>query len=39
MIKILAFMEIEGIKVDNNLFKILSKNFEKKLKKIEKEVF
>jgi DNA polymerase I len=39
MIKILAFMEIEGIKVDNKLLKILSSKFEKKIDKIQKEVF
>ena len=39
MIKILAFMEIEGIKVDNQFLKILSLKFEKKIEKIQKEVF
>jgi len=39
MIKILAFMEIEGIKIDNNFLKTLSLKFKKKKKKIEKEVF
>ena len=39
LIKILAFMEIEGIKIDNNFLKILSIKFEKKIKKLEKEVF
>ena len=39
MIKILAFMEIEGIKVDNKFLKILSSKFEKKIEKIQKEVF
>ncbi|MDC3028381.1 DNA polymerase I [Candidatus Pelagibacter sp.] len=39
MIKILAFMEIEGIKVDNQFLKILSSKFEKKIEKIQKEVF
>ena len=39
MIKILAFMEIEGIKVDNKFLKILSSKFEKKIDKIQKEVF
>jgi len=39
LIKILAFMEIEGIKVDNKFLKILSEKFEKKIKKLEKEIF
>ena len=39
LIEILAFMEIEGIKVDNKFFKVLSEKFEKKINKIEKEVF
>ena len=39
MIKILAFMEIEGIKIDNNFLKSLSLKFKKKIDKIEKEVF
>ena len=39
MIKILAFMEIEGIKVDNKFLKILSSKFEKKIDKIQKGVF
>ena len=39
MIKILAFMEIEGIKIDNNFLKTLSLKFKKKIEKIEKEVF
>tara|TARA_B100001057_G_scaffold207397_1_gene208101 strand:+ start:1209 stop:3983 length:2775 start_codon:yes stop_codon:yes gene_type:complete len=39
MIKILAFMEIEGIKIDNKFLKILSEKFEKKIEKIQKEVF
>jgi DNA polymerase I len=39
LIKILAFMEIEGIKIDNNFLKVLSEKFEKKIKKLEKEVF
>ena len=29
MIKILAFMEIEGIKIDNNFLKFLSLKFKK----------
>ena len=39
LIKILAFMEIEGIKIDNKFLKILSEKFEKKIKKLEKEIF
>ena len=39
MIKILAFMEIEGIKIDNKFLKFLSSKFEKKIEKIQKEVF
>jgi len=39
LIKILAFMEIAGIKVDNKFLKVLSEKFEKKINKIEKEVF
>ena len=39
LIKILAFMEIEGIKIDNTFLKVLSEKFEKKIKKLEKEVF
>jgi len=39
LIKILAFMEIEGIKVDNKFLKVLSEKFEKKISKLEKEVF
>ena len=39
LINILAFMEIEGIKIDNGFLKILSSKFEKKIEKIQKEVF
>ena len=39
MIKILAFMEIEGVKVNNQFLKNLSLKFEKKIEKIQKEVF
>jgi DNA polymerase I len=39
LIKILAFMEIEGIKIDNNFLKVLSEKFDKKIDKLEKEVF
>ena len=39
MIKILAFMEIEGIKVDTIFLKSLSLKFEKKIETIKKEIF
>ena len=39
MIKILALMEIEGIKIDNKFLEFLSTKFEKKIEKIQKEVF
>jgi len=39
MIKILAFMEIEGIKIDKSFLKSLSLKFEKKIEAIQKEVF
>ena len=39
MIKILAFMEIRGIKINNKFLKILSSKFEKKIQKIQDEVF
>ncbi len=39
MIKILALMEIEGIKIDKQFLKTLSKKFEKKIEKIQKEIF
>ncbi|MDB4082397.1 DNA polymerase I [Candidatus Pelagibacter sp.] len=39
LIKILAFMEIEGIKIDNKFLKTLSEKFEKKINKLEKEIF
>ena len=39
MIKILAFMEIEGIKIDKEFLKRLSSKFEKKIEKIQKNVF
>ncbi len=39
MIKILAQMEIQGIKIDNKSLKVLSSKFEKKIEKIQKEVF
>ena len=39
MIKILSKLETHGIKVDDNYLKELSKKFEKRLEKIEKEIF
>ena len=39
MIKILAYMEIQGIKIDSKSLKALSSKFEKKIEKIQKEVF
>jgi len=39
LIKILAFMEIEGIKVDNKFLKSLSLKFSKKIEKIQKNIF
>ncbi len=39
MIKILAYMEIEGIKIDNKFLKILSLNFHNKIEKIQKKIF
>ena len=39
MVKLLAKLESNGIKVDANQLKKLSAEFEKKLKKIEKEIF
>jgi DNA polymerase I len=39
MIKILAFMEMEGIEVDSKFLKFLSSKFEKKIKSLEKEIF
>jgi len=39
MIKLLAFMEIEGIKIDSKFLKSLSLKFEKKIERIQKEVF
>ena len=39
MLKILAEMEIKGVKINNKFLKILSSNFEKKIKLIQKEVF
>ncbi len=39
LIKILAFMEIEGVEIDSRFLKSLSSKFEKKIQKLEKEVF
>ena len=39
LIKILAKMEIKGIKVDDKFLKILSKKFEKKIQELEKKIF
>ena len=39
MIKLLSKLEINGIKVDNVYLKKLSKKFEGKLKKIEKDIY
>ena len=39
LIKILAFMEIEGIKVDNKFLKVLSSKFARKIEKTQKEIF
>ena len=39
LIKILAFMEIEGIKIDNKILKSLSLKFGSKIEKKQKEIF
>ena len=39
MIQILAYMEIEGIKINKEFLKTLSQKFEKKIEKIQKDVF
>ena len=39
LLKILAFMEIEGVKIDNKFLKSLYTKFEKKIVKIQNEVF
>ena len=39
MLKILAYMEIEGIKIDSQFLKLLSLKFEKKIEKIQKDIF
>ena len=38
LIKILAYMEIEGVKVDDKFLKILSKKFENKIEDLEKKI-
>jgi len=39
LIKILAFMEMEGVEVDSKFLKSLSSKFDKKIKSLEKEIF
>ena len=39
LIKILALMEINGVKVDKKFLKLLSEKFEKKINNLEKEIF
>jgi DNA polymerase-1 len=39
LIKILAFMEIEGVEIDSKFLKSLSQKFEKNIQKLEKEIF
>jgi len=39
MIKLLSKLEMNGVKVDNEYLKKLSKKFEERLKKIEKEIY
>ncbi len=39
LIKILAYMEIEGIKIDSNFLKKLSFKFEKKINEVQKDIF
>ncbi len=39
LIKILALMEIRGIKLDENFLKTLSNKFDKKIKVLEKEIY
>ena len=39
MIKILAFMEIHGVKIDNKFLKNLSEKFEKRIMELEKKIF
>ena len=37
LIKILAFMEIEGVEIDSKFLKSLSSKFEKKIKNLKKK--
>ncbi len=39
LIKILAFMEISGVKVDNNFLKKLSNKFSEKISSLEREIY
>ena len=39
MINLLSEMEFNGIKIDKNYLQILSKRFEKRIKKIEEEIY
>jgi DNA polymerase-1 len=39
LIKILAYMEIEGVEIDSKFLQSLSKKFEKKILKLEKDIF
>ncbi len=39
LIKILAFMEIEGVEIDSKFLTSLSKKFEKKILTLEKDIF
>ncbi len=39
LIKILAFMEIEGVEIDSKFLMSLSKKFERKILMLEKEIF
>ena len=39
LIKILAFMEIEGVEIDSKFLQSLSKKFEKKILTLEKDIF
>tara|TARA_A100001011_G_scaffold400556_1_gene516212 strand:- start:2488 stop:5262 length:2775 start_codon:yes stop_codon:yes gene_type:complete len=39
MLKILADMEMNGVKIDKEFLGVLSKKFEKKIEKIQKEIF
>ncbi len=39
LIKILAFMEIEGVEIDSKFLTYLSKKFEKKILKLEQDIF